>query len=57
MSQKYQTCIIILVHDATSHESKILNVYYYICIEFIIMEILMVSICSISILVTEATSQ
>ena len=57
MSQKYQTCIIILVHEATSQESKIRNMYYYICIEFIIKEILMVSICLISLLVTEAKSQ
>ena len=45
-----------LVTEATSHESKISNVYYDICIEFIIKEILMVLICSVSILVTEATS-
>ena len=57
MSQKYQTCIIILKHEATSHETKISNVYYYICIKFIMKEILMVFICLISILVTEATSQ
>ena len=46
-----------LVTEATSHESKISSVYYYICIEFIIKEILMVLICLISILITKATSQ
>ena len=62
-----------LVTEATLHELKVLNlyyyismrshpgvkkmnVYYYICIEFIIKEILMVSICLIGLLVTEATS-
>ena len=37
--------------------SKIMNVYYYLYNEFIIKEILVVLICLISVLVTEATLQ